>query len=191
VIHPPVEPKPASPGGPRQDFLLSLGRLVHYKRVDLAIAAARLAGVPLVIAGDGPDRRRLERLAGPDVRFVGEVSEAEAGRLLETCRAFVFCAEEDFGITPVEANAHGAPVVAYAQGGALESLLPGVTAEFFDTLDPRAAADAIRRALARDWDPVALRGHARQFAPERFRREFATALEAILESKGLKTHDGA
>jgi len=174
VIYPPVEPKPLDgPPGPREDFLLYLGRLVPYKRVDLAIMAAEQLGVKLVIAGEGPDRHRLEHLAKRHVEFLGPVSETEAGQLLERCRAFVFPGEEDFGIAPVEANAHGAPVIGYAGGGLLETMIPGVTAELFDRQQVADVAAAIERACAHHWDESALRANARRFSAERYRRQIA------------------
>ncbi|HEY0994974.1 MAG TPA: glycosyltransferase [Gemmatimonadaceae bacterium] len=177
VIHPPVSPRAveARRGAARGDYLLTLGRLVPYKRVELAIAAAALAGMKLVVAGDGPERGRLEAIAGPGVEFRGEVSEREAGELLEGCRAFVFCAEEDYGIAPIEANAHGAPVVGFARGGLLETMVPGVTAEFFDRQEPEAVAEALRRAMARGWDDAALRGNAARFAPAAYRERVRIA----------------
>src|SRR5439155_1178104 len=127
-------------------FLLSLGRLVAYKRVDLAIRAAETMGMDLLIAGDGPDRRRLERIAGPHTKFLGEVSEQDAARLLSTCRAFVFCGEEDFGIALLEANAHGAPVVYLRRGGPAETMRPGVTGVPFSHPSPDAVVEAIQVA---------------------------------------------
>ncbi|HEY6784535.1 MAG TPA: glycosyltransferase [Gemmatimonadales bacterium] len=181
VIFPPVAAKPlggaASATG---DFLLSLGRLVPYKRVDLALAAAERVGIPLIVAGDGPDRARLEGLAGRQTRFVGSVSEAEAGRLLSQCRAFVFCGEEDFGIAPVEANAHGRPVVGYGRAGLLDTMIPGVTAELFTEQSVEAVADAIHRALTRTWEPAAMRQNAERFGPEHFRRKFEAVVVATL-----------
>jgi glycosyltransferase involved in cell wall biosynthesis len=184
VVYPPVSPKGAVAPGPRGDFLLSLGRLVPYKRVDLAIAAAERLGRRLIVAGDGPDRPRLERLAGRRTEFAGAVSEAEAGRLLSTCAAFVFCAEEDFGIAPVEANAHGAPVVAYRAGGVCESMADGVTAEFFDRQEVEDVAAALARALDRSWDQAALAANAARFSPEVFRGRFRAAVEAGVRRYG-------
>jgi len=183
VVHPPVEPKPC--GGPRSRgrYLLSLGRLVRYKRVDLAIQAAEVLGLPLLIAGDGPDRDRLERIAGPHTTFLGEVSEQQAGDLLEECAAFVFCAEEDFGIAPIEANAHGAPVVAYGAGGVVETLAPQ-SAEFFDEQTVPALSQAIRRAGSRSWDDDRIRANARRFAPAEFRKAFRRAIASFLDSPG-------
>lgn len=181
VVHPPVQAKPAR-RGPRENFLLVLGRLVAYKRVDLAIGAAERLGISLVIAGEGRERAKLERMAGSSTTFLGEVSEATAGDLMERCRAFVFCAEEDFGIAPVEANAHGAPVVAYGRGGVSESMVPGTTALFYDRQTVDDVAAAIQAALGRPWDEAAIRRNAQRFSPERFRASFAQVLrEAVSE----------
>lgn len=176
VVYPPVAAR-ETPVEPKRDgFLLSLGRLVPYKRVDLAIRAAEQLRVPLVVAGDGPERGRLERLAGPHTTFAGAVSEEEAGRLLSRCAAFVFCAEDDFGIAPVEANAHGAPVVAFARGGAAETMRDGETGVLFAAQTVDAVADAMRRCLGASWDGRTLRENAARFAPERFRAEMGDAL---------------
>lgn len=185
VIYPPVAQKNMTPvrDGERGEFLLYLGRLVPYKRVDLIVQAARLHSVRTVIAGEGPERGRLEAIAGSNVEFLGHVTEEEAGELLGTCAAFVFCAEEDFGIAPLEANAHGAPVVAYRGGAILETMVEGVTAEFFSSPTPEALADAVRHTLRRPWDRAVLRQNARRFSADRFRREFAQAVESALSGE--------
>lgn len=181
VVYPPVTKKgvAAVPDG-REEFLLSLGRLVPYKRVDLAILAAQQLGMRLLIAGDGPERSRLERLAGPHTEFRGQVSDAEAGMLLSSCAAFIFCAEEDFGIAPVEANAHGAPVVAFGRGGALETMREGVTGVFFQEQTPDALSLAVERCLAQRWDEAELRSNAQRFSPEQFREGMRTELARVL-----------
>jgi glycosyltransferase involved in cell wall biosynthesis len=180
VVYPPVTAKPVSGRAAREPFLLTLGRLVPYKRVDVAVRAAELLGMRLVVVGDGPERGRLERMAGSQTTLLGHVSEQRAGELLSSCAAFVFCAEEDFGIAPVEANAHGAPVVAYARGGALETMRAGETATMFDEQSPEALAEAIATCLRTSWDEGAIRANAARFAPEHFRdgmrRELATAM---------------
>lgn len=184
VVYPPVATKGASAptrlAANRDAFLLTLGRLVPYKRVDLAIQAAERLGIKLVIAGAGPERARLERLAGPHAEFRGEVSEEEAGRLLSCCAAFVFCAEEDFGIAPVEANAHGAPVIAYARGGALETIHDGRTGVFFSEHTVDALSLAIRRCLSMSWDESELRRNAERFSPERFREGMRAELNSAI-----------
>lgn len=183
IVPPPVEAKPsfgADRSRRRGDFVLYLGRLVPYKGVDVIVAAADVHGVRTVIAGDGPERERLQALAGERVQFLGAVSDIEAGRLLNECAAFVFCAEEDFGIAPVEANAHGAPVVAYDGGGVRETMIDGVTAELFHEITPEALAAAVLRTLARSWDENSLRANAARFGAERFRRSFAEVATAAL-----------
>ena len=183
VVFPPVAAKLGTPGGrrPRAEFLLSLGRLVPYKRVDLAIAAAERLGIRLVVAGSGPDRARLEQLAGRYTEFLGDVSEQEAADLMSDCRAFLFCGEEDFGIAPVEANAHGAPVIGYARGGLCETMIEGRTAEFFHDQSVPAVADAIQRAFQRPWEKGELFLNAARFAPERFRDEIAGSVLRVLQ----------
>lgn len=182
VVYPPVQAKASQPATtqPRDAFLLTVGRLVPYKRVDLAILAAERLGMRLVIAGDGPERGRLERLAGPHTEFRGGVSEADAAMLLSRCTAFVFCAEEDFGIAPVEANAHGTPVIAYGRGGVLETMQEGKTAVFFRDQSVEALSSAIQQCLSMTWDAHAMRHNAERFSAERFRagmrREIGVAL---------------
>jgi glycosyltransferase involved in cell wall biosynthesis len=182
VVYPPVVPKAvAHRPGARGDFLLHLGRLVPYKRVDLAIAAAERLGVRLIIAGDGPDRGRLQRLAGRHTQLVGQVSETEAAELLSSCAAFVHPAEEDFGIAPLEANAHGAPVIGFGRGSLTETMIAGITAELFEEQSVDAVVDATRRALSREWDTDALRANASRFSPERFREAFTASVLAALQ----------
>lgn len=184
VVYPPVVLLDSAPASERGDFLLTLGRLVPYKRVDLAIRAAERLRVPLVVAGDGPERRRLEALAGPYTTFLGRISDEEAIRLFSRCRAFLFCAREDFGIAPVEANGYGAPVVAFGAGGVLETLVPGVTAEFFDRQEVDAIVMALDRALGRTWNVARMRENAERFAPARFRQAIKSVVRKTLTSEG-------
>ena len=191
VVYPPVVPKSETTRDvPRGDFLLSFGRLVSYKRVDLAIAAAQQLGMRLVIAGDGPEAPRLRAMArrDPRIEFLGEVSDDVAADLMSTCAAFVFCAEEDFGIAPLEANAHGAPVVAYAKGGALETMVAGETAVFFDEPEVARVVAAVRECVRRDWSPALLRDNARRFSPDRFRKEMLAQIAAVT---GLRAQPAA
>jgi glycosyltransferase involved in cell wall biosynthesis len=182
VVYPPVARKPESPSRTRKasPYLLSLGRLVEYKRVDLAIRAAEKVGMNLVVAGDGPDRERLERLGGKNATFVGAVSEEQAGDLLAGCAAFVFAGEEDFGISLVEANGHGRPVVCLGRGGAAETMIHGETAIMFQTQGLDSIADAITTCLATTWDAERLRANAARFSPEQFRKRFMGVLLAAV-----------
>ena len=181
VVYPPVRPKPASAAGvPRSAAYLSLGRLVPYKRVDLAILAANAVGARLIVAGDGPERARLEAIAGPSVSFLGEVSEEQAGNLMESCRAMIFCAEEDFGIAPLEANAHGMPVIAFGRGAVRETMVEHRTSLFFEQLSTASVGDAMQRLEHMEWSDAALRANAQRFLPERFRQELASEARALL-----------
>jgi glycosyltransferase involved in cell wall biosynthesis len=189
VIHPPVDtehyrPDPASP---REDFFLLAGRLVPYKRPDLAVRAARQAKVPLVVAGDGRARAEVERLAGPETTFVGRVDDDGLRDLFRRCRALLMPGVEDFGIVPVEAQACGAPVLAIDAGGARDSVLPGVTGELVPVAG--TAEDEVEvwaRALAAfdgaGYDPAAIRRHAESFSRARFRRAMADLVDQVLSA---------
>src|SRR4051794_10093547 len=130
VVHPPVETARFTPGAP-DGYYLVLSELMPHKRIDMAVHAFNRLRLPLVIAGDGPDLRRLRRLAGPTVTFAGRVSDEHVARLLEGCRALIVTAVEEFGIAAVEAQAAGRPVISVASGGALETVVDGVTGTFW------------------------------------------------------------
>ena len=124
VIHPPVEVQRFRWNEEREDFYLCLCRLVPYKRVDLVVEAFNRLGLPLLVVGDGPERARLEGLAGPTVTLLGRQSEPQVEQFMARCRAFVYAGLEDFGIAPVEAM-HGAPVIGLGRGGLLDTALCG------------------------------------------------------------------
>jgi len=148
--------------------------------LDVLIEASQRLNMRLVIAGDGHDRPRLQQLAGRQVEFLGAVSEDEAADLLATCACFVFAAEEDFGIAPIEANLFGTPVVAYRGGAMTETMISGVTAELFDEPTAASAAKAIRRALSRSWDEALLIRNGDRFSVDRFRSDFIATFESAL-----------
>lgn len=156
------------------------GRLVPYKRVDLAVEAFRELGWPLVVAGDGRQRAELERTAPPNVRFVGRVPDDELPALLAGARGLVFPGEEDFGITPVEAMAAGAPVVAYGRGGARDTVVDGESGLVFDEQTPAALAAAVRRAAEVDWDRAAVSASVDRFREERFRAELHDLVASVV-----------
>lgn len=182
VIPPPVDLPPYEPQPP-EEFYLAGGRLIPYKRLELAIEAFNRLRLPLKIFGDGRDRARLERMAGPNIEFLGWVDETTRLDLFARCRAFIFPGEEDFGITPLEVLAVGRPVIAYAAGGALETLIEGVTGRFF--YQPTAAALAAAVALSRTdtIDPLVLRRHAEQFGRERFLNTFRSFVTEALTAQ--------
>ncbi len=169
IIYPPVDVERFQVSETREDFFLILSRLVPYKRIDLAVQAFGELGLPLVVAGDGRDRARLRQMAKPNVKFLGRVSDKEAHDLLACCRAFVFPGEEDFGITPLEANACGKPVIAFAGGGALETIVEGVTGAFFREPMAQSLAAAVATFEDRAFDAWTMRKHAERFSTQVFK----------------------
>jgi glycosyltransferase involved in cell wall biosynthesis len=145
LIYPPVDVEGLPLSVNTGDYYLIVSRLVPYKRIDLAVKAFNELGLPLVIIGDGRDRAALQAMARPNVHFLGRLSDQEARTYLADCRAFVFPGEEDFGIAPLEAQAVGKPVIAFAGGGALETVIDGLTGTFFHRAEPASLADAVRR----------------------------------------------
>jgi len=165
IIHPPVitAARQGLPEATTGDYFLIVSRLVPYKRVDLAVRAFNMLGLPLIIIGDGRDRGNLERLARPNVRLLGRLSDQEVQHYLLGCRAFLFPGEEDFGIAPLEAQAVGKPVIAYAAGGALDTIQEGITGEFFREQTPEALAEVVARFDPSRYDPAACVANARRF----------------------------
>lgn len=185
VVYPPVDVERFRSDVPREEFFVTVSRLVPYKRVRMMVEAFNRSGDPLVVIGDGPERAELERLAGPNVWLLGYRPEEEVAGYLQRAKAFVFAADEDFGIAPVEAQAAGCPVIAYGRGGALETVVghpaPDATGVFFDEQTTDALVGAVRRfnADADAFDPEACRVNAERFGPERFRREILDVVEAL------------
>ena len=183
VIYPPVHterlaPRPAEERG---DYFLIVSRLVPYKRIDLAVRAFSVMGLPLWIGGDGRDRARLEAMAGPNVRFLGYVPDEDLGGLLAGCRAFVFPGLEDFGITPVQAMAAGRPVIAYAGGGALDYVVDGVTGVFFREQTVEALVEVVRGFDENAFDPAAIRAQAQQFDVAVFKERLGAFIEEEMQ----------
>ncbi|HRH97352.1 MAG TPA: glycosyltransferase [Prosthecobacter sp.] len=166
VIYPPVEVHKFRVTPQHDGSYLILSRLVSYKGIDRAVAAFLKNGRRLVIAGGGPDRGRLEELAGgaPNIVFKGRVSDADAISLIENCRAFVLPGSEDFGITPLEAQAAGKPVLAFGDGGALETVIDGQTGTLFTDPSPEGITACVERLESITWDPGLIRRHAERFA---------------------------
>lgn len=186
VIHPPVDVNRFRGGAAGQDHYLVVSRLAAYKRIDLVVEAFNKLGAPLLVVGDGPQRARLESMARPNVRFVGWQSDAVVADAYRRCRALIFPGEEDFGITVVEAAAAGRPTVAYRAGGALDTVVEGVTGEFFDEPDADQLADAVTRLERARWNEGAIRAHAEQFGIAAFGRRFRSFVEArTLSMEGL------
>ncbi len=184
VVYPPVDiDRFAGPDQDREDFYLVVSRLVPYKRVDVIIEAFNRLKLPLVVVGTGPDFARCRRLARPDakIEFSGYENDAKIASYMQRCRAFLIAADEDFGITPVEAQAAGAAVIAFGRGGSQETVLPGRTGCFFSHQTPESIADAVRE-FERDprrFDPAAIRAHARQFSRDRFKANFSDCVDRL------------
>ncbi len=171
VIHPPVSVDDFSAERPRKDFFLLVSEITPYKRVDLAVEAFRRNGRQLVVIGDGSEMAALRGSAPSNVTFLGRQSFAVLKEHLETCRAFVFPGIEDFGIAPCEAQASGAPVIAFAEGGALETVKDGVTGVYFAEQTPDALVAALERFEALPpFSPEVCRVNVERFRPEQFRR---------------------
>lgn len=178
VIYPPVDVERIRPNGREpEDFYLVVGRLVPYKRVDLAVEAANRLGKRLLVVGEGTELKRLREMAGPTVEILGWRSDEEVADLLARCRAFLFPGWEDFGISAVEAQAAGRPVIAYARGGALETVVEGKTGVFFETQTVDAVVDAIERAERTGFDPQVCRRNAERFETAQFRRRIIATVE--------------
>lgn len=194
IIHPPVitrtgqdssEAKAVIREATTGEYFLIVSRLVPYKRIDLAVQAFNMLGLPLIIIGDGRDRRNLERLAKPNVRFLGRLSDQEVRRYLLGCRAFLFPGEEDFGIAPLEAQAAGKPVIAYAAGGALDTIQEGITGEFFREQTPEALAEVVDRFDPSRYDPMACIANARRFDVTVFKEKWLAFVAEHISSQAM------
>ena len=178
VVHPWVDAPPAPHVGRREDYYLCVGHHVGYKRLDLGVAACERLGRRLVVIGDGPQARRLGRGRPPGsrVEFLGRQPDRVVAEHYRAARALLFPGEEDFGIVPLEAMAHGCPVVAYGVGGAVETVLDGRTGRLFSEPTVEGLAAAVLDVEHTEFDPGALHAHAREFSRERFMR----AMQALL-----------
>jgi glycosyltransferase involved in cell wall biosynthesis len=183
VIYPPV--RMLKSASQPSDYYLVVSRLVAYKRVDLVIDAFNRLGWPLVVIGDGKERRALEQRAGSNVRFLGRVSDDVVEAYLERARGFVFPGIEDFGIAPVEAMAAGVPVIALARGGALETVRNGSSGVLFREQSVDALVEALERFARIEFDSAWISRYAERFCEERFKREWMALLAHRVQALGL------
>ncbi|OFW38801.1 MAG: hypothetical protein A3J29_13010 [Acidobacteria bacterium RIFCSPLOWO2_12_FULL_67_14b] len=191
LVYPPVDTEfyaPASneaaedvPQLDRPHFLV-VSALVPYKRVDLAMMAARRAGVALTVVGNGPERARLEALTGDGVELLGWRSDEEIRDLYRRSTAAILPGEEDFGIVPVEAQACGRPVVALGRGGALDTVIDGDTGVLVPDPSVDSLADSLTRAASITWNPARIRAHAQRFSRERFVTEIRHIVDETLNA---------
>ena len=190
LVYPPVDtefytPEPAAPTSPAPAAaprFLVVSALVPYKRVDLAMMAARKAGVALTVVGKGPEQANLERLAGDGIELAGWRTDHEIRDLYRTSTATILPGEEDFGIVPVEAQACGRPVVALGRGGALDTVIDGETGVLFEQPTVDSLAAALTRAAGIAWDSACIRRHAETFSRTRFVREIQHVVDDTLSA---------
>ena len=165
------------------DYFLILSRLVPYKRLDLAVRAATELGLPLKVIGGGPDLQRLRGMAGPTVEFLGRQSDEAVTELVSRCRALIFPGEEDFGMAPLEVNAAGRPVIAFFGGGAMETVIEGVTGIFFRQPTVASVKEAMERFARMAWDTAAIQAHARGYDTVEFQRRVRAFLAVATDGR--------
>ena len=188
VVPPPIDCRQFAPAALRGQFFLVLSRLVPYKRIDIAIEAFNRNGLSLLVVGDGRDRRRLESLARSDrIRFLGHRPQREVAALLARCKALVVAAEEDFGMTPLEANASGRPVIAYGGGGARDTVLSGATGVTFPEQTAESLGRAIEEFLRSSFDTATLVRHAWKFDKRQFQKRM---LDLVMEELDVTRTEG-
>lgn len=181
ILYPPVQIGEVKAPQTPEDYYLIVSRLIPYKRIDLAVQAFNQLGLPLVIAGEGRDRARLQAMAKSNIRFIGYCSDEEKRQLMARCKAFIFPGEEDFGLTPLEAMATGRPVIAYAAGGALDTVIDQHTGVYFREPTAESLAQAVISLDEVRFEPASIQQHALQFDAS----VFAAGMRAILESKSV------
>lgn len=180
VIYPPVAVDHFRFDQPRKRYSLVISELVPYKRIDLAVEAFNKMGRELVVIGDGPERKRLQAMARPNIRFLGRQPFEALKAYLESAETFVFPGIEDFGITPVEAQAAGCPVVAFRGGGALETVIEERTGVFFDQQDSDCLADALRDFEVDAIDPATCAANAANYSADAFDAKFRERIEQVM-----------
>ncbi len=177
VIYPPVETDKFFIAPKLENYFLIGGRLVAYKRYDLAVKAFNKLGIKLKVFGEGPEMNRLRKMAGNNIEFLGEVSDDKKAKLYSKCQAFIHPQTEDFGITAVEAMASGRPVIAYFDGGACETVIPHQTGEFFEEQTWESLADKIIDFDVNQYSPMMIKKHAERFSSARFQKEIKEYVE--------------
>lgn len=173
----PQEPIPGAERMAEDGFLLSVARLMPYKHVDVAVEAAARAGRPLVVIGKGPEEARLRAMAGEDVVFGQDLTDAQLRWAYAHAAALIAASHEDFGITPLEASAWGVPTVALRAGGYLDTIVDGVNGVFVEEPTVEAVAGGVGRLLAHDWDRGAMQAHAERYSEVEFGRQIRVRLE--------------
>jgi glycosyltransferase involved in cell wall biosynthesis len=186
IIFPPVDTQRFQPSATIEDYYLVVSRLIPYKRIDVAVRAATRLRLPLKVGGKGRDMDRLREIAGPTVEFLGYVPDDDLPDLMARCKAFIFPGLEDFGITPVQAQAAGRPVIAYAGGGALDTVIPGKTGVLFDELTVEGLMAAMQSFDASAYDPAVIRAHAEKFDTALFKQQITDYIDKRLNAKAQR-----
>lgn len=188
VINPPVAVDNFYISQSRGNYFLMVGRLIAYKRHDIAIRAFNKLKLPLKIIGRGPEMKRLERMAGPNIEFLGRVSEKDLPEYYAECRAFMFPQEEDFGIVAMEAMASGRPLIAYRGGDIVEHMEEGKTGIFFEKQSPDDIIGAVEKFREEDYDPEYIRSQVLKFDREIFKSKIKDYIEnSLREHKSIKS----
>lgn len=177
IINPPVEARKFSIAEKTDNYYLTGGRLVPYKKFDIAVKVFSRLGIPLKIFGIGPELKNLKNIAKQNIEFLGKISDAEKAELYKKCVAFIHPQEEDFGITALEAMASGRPVIAFQKGGALETVIGGETGEFFEEQTWECLARAILRFAPEKYSPEKIRARALQYDSEIFKENIKNYVE--------------
>ncbi|MDD5083473.1 MAG: glycosyltransferase [Candidatus Moranbacteria bacterium] len=180
IIHPPVDVNRFFIAPKQEDYFLMVGRLIAYKRHDIAIEAFNSLGLPLKIIGRGLEIERLKKIAGPNIEFLGRVSDEELPEYYAKCRAFIFPQEEDFGIVAIEAMASGRPLIAYRGGDIAEHLENGKMGMFFERQDAAAIVEAVTNFKDGDYDPTYIRNKALQFDKDHFKAKIKEYVQSAL-----------
>jgi glycosyltransferase involved in cell wall biosynthesis len=186
IVFPPVETDAYSISPVVEDYYIIVSRFVPYKRIDLAVEAFTKLGIPLKIVGTGRQMKDLKAKAGPNVEFLGRVDDVELPGLMARAKGYVMPGEEDFGLAPVEANACGRPVIAFAAGGALDTQIDGVTGVLFTDQTVDGLCHAIRRFETIDFDPQFIQDHSRNFQTSVFRERMFEIIQSVYESRNGK-----
>lgn len=181
VIHPPVNVENFYISPDQEDYFLMVGRLLAYKRHDIAIRAFNELGLKLKIVGRGPEIKRLRKIAGPNIEFLGRVPDEKIADYYAKCQAFIFPQEEDFGIVAIEAMASGRPVIAFRSGDIIENMEENKVGIFFDEQTPESIIDAVSRFQNKEFDPEHIRGKAKKFDKAIFKARIMEYVEQELE----------
>lgn len=179
VIHPPVDSHFFQPEGRQEDYFLIVSALVPYKKIELAIQTFNQNGLPLKIVGRGPEYKRLKKMSKPNIHFLGSLDEDSLLKVYQQAKALIMPGEEDFGINALEAQACGIPVVSYARGGALETVLSGETGVFFPELSVNSLLEALDRLESIKFNKERIRAHAQNFSRDKFKER----MNAFLHEK--------